>query len=394
MEFLELVETIRAEDATEGRIYRGEGVRARRKHADPRYSERLLEAALLYERVLGGDKWAALTFQEALTTSDFPYIFGDIIDRQLLANYAEAPYTWNMVAKSATVSDFRAVKRFVVNGAESVLTAVAQQAAYPESSVSDAYYTYSVAKYGRVIPFSWETMINDDLDALKDIPMRYGKAARRSEEKFVTQLYCGTTGPDATLYSSGHKNIVNTTNGATSTNPPLSTSGLQDAMTVLGNMVDSDGEPITIDGVTLVVPPALEVTANNIIHATEILVGNFPTSGANQQIRTVNWLRNRVKVAVNSYIPIVASSSNGNTSWWLFADPTAGRPALEFGKLRGHESPEIFIKAPNATRIGGGAMNALDGDFDTDSILYKVRHVFGGVTEEYRATVASNGSGS
>ena len=79
--------------------------------------------------------------------------------------------------------------------------------------------------------------------------------------------------------------------------------------------------------------------------------------------------------------------------WYLFADPKGGRPALEFGKLRGHEQPELFMKLPNSVAVGEGAMgpgpgitpgtmnmNPMEGDFDTDSIHYKIRHCFGGVT--------------
>jgi len=34
------------------------------------------------------------------------------------------------------------------------------------------------------------------------------------------------------------------------------------------------------------------------------------------------------------------------------------------------------------------------GDFETDSIIYKVRHVIGGVAEDPKMTAGSNGSGS
>jgi len=395
LEFLDLIETVRANDVSETRLYRGEGIRARRKQVDTRYHEKFDEALALYSRVLAGDRWAALTFQEALTTSDFPLLFGDILDRALLGAYQEAPYTWNMIAKAGSVADFRQVKRFAIDGSEAVLPEVLQQAPYPGSSLSETRYLYSVSKHGRRIPFSWETMLNDDLDALKDIPNRYGKAARRSEEKFVTQLFAGATGPDATFFTVAHGNVISPSvnSGVSDTNTALSIAGLQDAFIILASQVDTEGEPIAIDGVTLVVPPALEVTAQNLLNATEILVGTFPTTGSNQQIRAVNWLAKRVKLAVNYYLPIV-SPTNGNTSWYLFADPNAGRPALEFGKLRGHENPEIFIKTPNAQRVGGGMINPLDGDFDTDSIEYKVRHCFGGTTMEVRMAVASNGTGN
>ena len=97
---------------------------------------------------------------------------------------------------------------------------------------------------------------------------------------------------------------------------------------------------------------------------------------------------------MNPYIPIVASSSNGNTSWFLFANPNNGRPALEMAFLRGHEEPEIFMKTSNAQRIGGGMTDPMDGDFDTDSLQYKVRHVLGGARLDPKMTVASSGAGS
>jgi hypothetical protein len=71
-----------------------------------------------------------------------------------------------------------------------------------------------------------------------------------------------------------------------------------------------------------------------------------------------------------------------------------GRPISEIGFLRGYEAPQLFMKDPDAIRVGGGAVSPLDGDFDTDSIQYKLRHVFGGTLLDTKSAVASNGSGS
>jgi hypothetical protein len=274
-----------------------------------------------------------------------------------------------------------------LDGGEAILTEVKQQSEYPAASLTDGSYTYSVKKYGRRIPLSWETLINDDLDAFRDIPDRLGNAARRSEERFATDLYAGTTGPDGTFFSSGNKNIV-------TANPVLSVSGLQTAYTVLGSQVDTDGAPIYIEGVTLVVPPALEVVANNIINATEILAAAGGGDGTgNDQVRAQNWMRNRVRVMVNPWLPII-TTTNGNTSWYLFANPDAGRPAMEVGFLIGHEEPELFQKTPNAIRVGGGIVSPEDGDFDTDSTEWKLRHVFGGTLMDPKSAVGSNGTGS
>lgn len=385
-EFLELLETIRAEEASTEKLFgnEGQGVHSMRRGAE--YGKKLAEAAQLIADVMQG-KRPTYVLREAMTTSDFPYLFGDILDRQLLANYREWPVGWPAYAKRATVPDFRTVKRFAIGGGEAVLSEVPQLTEYPASALSESPYSYAVKKYGRRIPFSWETLINDDLGAFTDVPERLGRAARRSEDKFATQLHVDASGPHASVYTVGNKNIV-------TGNPALAIAALQTAMGILGAQTDSDGEPIVIDMAILEVPPALEITAQNILNAVQLwLTVNAAEGTPEQNLATQNWMRNRVQLVVNPYIPIVASSANGTTSWFLHGAPSNGRPAFELGFLRGHTEPEIFMKSPNAVRVGGG-VGPLDGDFDTDSVEYKLRHVFGGVALEPKMTIGSNGSGS
>lgn len=387
MEMLELLETVRAEVASEKRLFGTEGVGMRHMMAKPaNYQKRLAEAAKLLADVIKGRRPAYL-LQEVMTTSDFPNLFGDVLDRALLAAYSEAPAPWANYCHRATVRDFRTVKRFGVYGADQVLDQVDENEVYPASKIDeDTPVEYAVFKYGRKLPFSWESIINDDLGAFNDIPERFGKASRRSEQKKVCGFYVDANGPHASFYTVGNKNII-------TGNPVLSIDGLETAFTVLGNMVDQSGEPIAIEAVELVVPPALEVQALNILNAVQLetRIKKSPTA-KEEKLMTTNWMKARCRLSVDPYIPIIATT-NGNTSWFLFADPDNGRPALELGFLRGHEEPEIFIKSPNAQRVGGGDVDALAGDFDTDSIQYKIRHVFGGNRMDPRMTVGSKGTG-
>lgn len=389
-EFMQVIETIRAEEASTQRLFspdRGDTiVGSRGKRRTPEYRALLAEAATLVADVVSGRKRVHY-LQEAMTTSDFPLLFGDIIDRQLLANYAETPQTFREYVKVTTVRDFRTVNRFAVNGGEGVLAEVAQRTEYPQDTVSDARYQYSVKKYGKKFTFDWEDIINDDLEALTDIPARMARSARRSEEKYATDLFFGSTGPDGTFFASGNKNIV-------TSNPVLSITAIQTALTVLSKQVDSSGEPILIEMAHLVVPPALKVPALSLLNATEIWDASTTGGGiTDRQLHTTNFVKNLVTLHVNPYIPIIATT-NGDTSWMLVADPNTGRPAAEMGFLRGHTSPELFMKASNSVSVGGGMTNELDGDFDTDSIEYKVRHVLGGVLMDPKMAVASNGTGS
>jgi hypothetical protein len=387
IELLDLLETMRAEDASVQRLFTsndGRGVRSMRRD-DPRYQRSFAEALSLYSGVIEG-RAPMYRLQEAMSTSDFPLLMGDIIDRSLLGYYNEWPTAWRQIANRATVRDFRTVRRFVLDGAEGVLPVVPQGQEYPEASLVDAKYEYAVSKRGRRVPFLWEAFVNDDLDALRRTPERLAKAARMSEEFFATGLYVSSTGPNATFFAAGNGNVL------TGSPNVLTTAGLQRAMTLLWSQKDKDGNPIYTGQVRLVVPPQLTVAARNILNATEIRIAAGSTSATADQITAKNWMAGDiVELVVNPWLPIIDTTS-GSTAWYLFADPGMGRPALEVGFLRGHETPELFLKSPNATRIGGGPVAAEDGDFETDGINYKVRHVYGGSLIEPKAAVGSAGA--
>lgn len=389
-EFLDLLETLRAEDASAQRLFGDAGQSVRRLRRDtPIYKRAIVEAAELVAAVYTG-RTPMYRLQEAMSTSDFPLLFGDILDRQLLGMYSEWPTAWPMIARRSTVRDFRTVKRFATDGAEATLAEVPQGAEYPEATLTEAVYSYAVKKYGRKVPFLWETFINDDLDGLRSVPERLAKAARMSEERFVTDLYANAGGPDATFFASGNGNIL--TAGAGSA---LSLSSLATAFTMLWSQKDKDGNPVFTGRVRLVVPPALAVTAKNIMNATQLLAASGGGAGtATDQLTVTNWVPGEIaELVVNPWLPIISTTGTfGATAWYLFADPGVGRPAMEVGFLRGNESPALFVKSPNATRVGGGGLVAAeDGDFDTDGIAYKVRHVFGGTLMEPKAAVASPG---
>ena len=399
-----------------------------------------LDRLRLEEAMRGGGELMA---REALSISDFPNLFGDVIDRAVLANYLETPYTWNQVAYASEVNDFRPVKRFRIDGGTGLLgntslnpvptnpgnqtgtgpgfdssgnlIPLEQGGQYPEDKLSDGLYEYQLRKYGKRMPFFWETFVNDDLNALKDTPARFGRGARRSEEYFVTKLYAG----NLTFFSNSNRNIVNATNAGgafTAVNPALTITALQQAIVVLMNQVDTTGQPISVEAMTLVVPPSLKTVAMNILNTDYVMMadqgGTQQINGANlsatlaQQLHAMNWAKNIVRLAVNYYLPL-CDTTTGTTGWYLFSNPENGRPAIEFGRLRGQTTPQLFMKLPNSVVIGEGNMgpgvgimpgttnmNPMEGDFDTDSVNYKIRHVFGGTTIDPIMACFSKGTGS
>jgi len=348
------------------------------------YLNRVSKALDLVESVGTGDV-GINRLREAMGTSDFPLLMGVALEQIMVGSYKAWPTSYREWAMVSTVPDFRDVARYEVTGGDGTLPEVGQQEEYPATELAEAKKTFRVKKYGTRIPLSWEMIKNDAMGAFSDIPKRFGLAAARTEEKSATSLIAGASGPDSTLYTADHGNLLTS---------PLSVAAVQEGFETMSELTDADGEPILNRPTVLAVPPALEVTADNIINALVIKAKTGGGGTSEQEIETTNWIKaGGLKKAVLPYAPILAKTANAHTQWYLFADPAEGRGAVEVAHLRGHEAPAIYMKSPNAIGLSGTAATAFDGDFDTDSIQYKVRAVFGGRQGDYRFTVGSTGAG-
>lgn len=332
-------------------------------------------------------------FYEEMTTSDFDALNADVLDRKLLANFEAAKTVYQNYCRVSTLTDFRTVSRRRIDGGQDQARVQAESQGVRFSSAKDETdVTYSPQKFVNTDSWSWEAALNDDLGIFNDLPQRLANGHVAAIERQVTALFVDSSGPHATPYATANLNQINTTNGAASTNPVLSVTGLGDALTVLGKQINSDGEPIVFTGqLTLVVPNALRVAANNIMN--QLSMDMTSVGGAsNQTMRVNNWIIGGFKVVVNPWIDKIATT-NGNTSWWVFTDPSMNRPALEIGFLRGFQTPQLFQKASNTMRAGGGIEQAM-GDFNNMSTMLKALTVFGSTRLEPKASVASDGSGS
>lgn len=325
-----------------------------------------------------------IRFTEAQTISDFPLLTGDVLDRMMLARYREWPQTWRSYVKTATLRDFRLVRRIAADGLEGQYDSVPEQTEIEFEAMSETGYSYTPKKYAKGTHISFETLMNDDLSAFETIPDRLGRGGARTINKFVTQLYVDANGPHASLYTVGNANIV-------TGSPALSVASLGTAMQQLLSQTDANGEPIYIEEMVLVTGPGLKVTAQNIIN--QIIVDVTERGGtSNQTVRVNNWIASGLTHVVDPYIPIVASNANGATSWFLFASQNVGRPSLEVGFLTGFEEPQLYQRLANTARVGGG-VDQMAGDFLTMSQQYKGVVAFGGTRLDPRGTIASDGSG-
>ena len=346
---------------------------------DPVYRQRIGEAILYIDDFRRG-RISRARFAETMTTSDFPDLFDGILDRTLLGGYLPYPTSYGEWCKIyPDAKDFRELERHYLDLGDGALTKVKELEEAPYAYLDEGKYSYRVEKYERKFAFSWEAFINDDLSALTTVPARLGVAAKRTTEKFATSLICDANGPDATFFSDAHGNKLAL---------DLNAANLKTAAGVMADLSDAGDEPIFNDPAVLVVPPALRITAQEIVKTIQTEIA----SGTDTKIMTPGLFGN-LKVAVAPYISkIITDADVRKKAWFLFADPKQlERPAVEIGFLQGYEEPQLTMKSPNAVRVGGGDLSPFSGSFEKGAVEFKVTHVIGGKAMDYRGAVGSFG---
>ncbi len=344
------------------------------------FNEILAKDPYMISHWLDGIKHGVMSnLTEQIAPGDFPTLFGFMIQRDLLARYSAVVSPWRAYTKTGTVPNFNSHEKHKVYGQDNELAQVLPGAPYPITASGTAHYHRQVFKYGRRFDILWESIINDALGAFSDIPERFATAVMRTQDKNVTRLYSSATGPNAALFGAPIVDV----DGQNVTNVgvlPLTIANLQTTLLLARQQTDPNGERINIRMQHLVVPDSLEFTARAIM-----------TSALQQQLAsavpvpTVNIIPQLgLQLHVDPNLESIDVSGTGDTTWYVFSEVGEMVP-FQMDFLAGHVGPDIRIKS------SGSAVNPMEGDFDTDSIAYRVRDVHGGCQLEPRACYAQVG---
>jgi hypothetical protein len=332
---------------------------------------------------IDGIQWLAKV-QEAMTTSTFPNMFGDAVARDLISHYkAVTPNLIAILRRRSAVTDFRTIKTFRKGGfLTRRMQVVPEKGEYKAAEIEIEQTTYALKKYGKQVDFSWEAFLNDDLGMFSDIGQDLAQSAINTENSHITSLFFAAAGP-----------IAGTFGNAAAATAALTIGSLETGVEAMNAYTHPDtGEPIMNAPKFLMVPPSLEFTARQILtSANKMWVFRGDDEAGPLPLPTTNVISQiGLQLIVNPWLPII-NTTNGATAWALFSDPTQ-IAAGEISFLAGRESPEIWLKSSNAVQVGGGVVSPFAGDFATDNIFYRIRHVFQGSAVEPRAAYASLGT--
>ena len=369
-----------------------------------------------------------LGLRETMSVTDYQALYVDVLDRQYYGYYNAYPIVNKPLVKVHPLRDFRVVSRYLLDGAVSPYLPIGRNKStqttgggpagpVPQTALSGpvpqdgatfpttntAPIQYQPLAYGADTSVNWAAFVNDDLGIFQDLPKRLAIQGNRGISQFLTSFFFTSAGLNPALFKAGYKNLITPTYGALATNPPISSQGLMDALKVLAGMLDSSGNPIMMQGkMYLVHGPSQMAAANNAIKAVNMFVTNeggtqtASNSFIQQMLQVPNWVANNITPIMDPYMPLVMAGAAGNiaqTAWALILDPNdQERPGVEVGFLNGFETPQIFQKAPNTMRVGGG-IDPMMGDFYSMDQEMKIITVMGAAQIDGRSTVASTGAG-
>lgn len=288
--------------------------------------------------------------REALTSASFADVLGDSMTRRMLKDYNLKSNldAWRQIVDVVPIADFRSQERTRFGGYGD-LPIVAEAGPYTAmTSPTDEKATYAATKRGGTESVTLEMIKNDDVGAIRRIPVNLARAGKRTLSKFVFDFI--RTNP--TIYDT--LALFHATHGNLGTAALDATSLAARRLAMLNQKEDGSNEPLNIGPRSLLVPPQLEEAAVNLFN------------------RNTNNDKTFIQTLTLDIIPVWYWTDAND--WALASDP-ADIPGIEIGFLDGKEEPELFVQDNPSV----GSM------FTNDQVTYKIRHIYGGAVTNFRA---------
>jgi len=320
----------------------------------------LLDCAREFARAAGHNirsmsKWE-LTRVALHSTSDFPEVLANTVNKSLRDSFDAAPQTFGFMTRRVSLSDFKEVSRVQLGDAPD-LEEVPENGEIKRGSVGEQAEKYSLKTFGKIIAVTRQAIVNDDLDAFGRIPQLQGRAAADLESDLVwEQITSNPVMADGNqLFSAAHNNLVD----------PGGVPGVAQLATMRANMrkqTGLNGRLLNVPMRWLVVPPELETDADKLV--TQITPRNEDDP---------NPFAGRLQVASEPRL-----SSQGDADDWYTSATVDDIDMIELGTLEGNDGPVL------EQREG----------FEVEGIELKVRHDVAARVIEFRGLQKNEGGAS
>jgi hypothetical protein len=292
----------------------------------------------------------------AMSTTDFPFILGNVFNNMLRKAYGVLPQTFREFTRASIAPDFRDMLRTQM-GDLTGFKKVVEGGEYEMASFGDAQEKYKVAKYGMIVPITWEAIVNDVLDAFSRVPASIAMKSKQMQSNIVWGLITGNAAMADTfnVFSTDHANYVDS-------GSVIDVANLTEGRKYMRKQTDLTGDVLNLTPEFLIVGSNLEGVANQYTSANYVATKNADINPD---------FNKSLKVIVE---PRLDAFDSGN-AWYLAANPNI-IDTIEYAFLDGEG--ELFTE----TRQG----------FNTDGMEIKARMVFGAGVIDHRGLFKNVGA--
>lgn len=293
----------------------------------------------------------ALSTRAGLSTLSLPNILGNSLGQSLRSSYHEYPAQWVKFCKRASANSFKDITRSQLHELDH-LGNVLEGGEYPYTTIGESSEVYKLLKHGEIIGVTWESLVNDNLDAFREIPLKLAQAARRKEDVLAFGILTANAAMADTvaLFHSTHANL----GLAAAISVAALDAGRLSFRKQTSKAGGDDTAYVVMDPKVLITPCALEGSAR------KLLKSEFdPDDDAG---KTANIWEGELNFCCH---PILDGASASN--WYMSGGPD--QAGIEMCFLDNQAAP--FVDHEN--------------DFEMDAVRYKVRHVCAAAAVDHRA---------
>jgi hypothetical protein len=267
-----------------------------------------------------------------VSTMTLPKIFENVATKIMLTGYRQAPNTSLRWCSTKEVPDF---KEFTMArlGDSSDFQEVGPGGEIKDGEFSEWAEKSKLKTYARSFSVTRQDMINDDMGALIDIPLKMGAAGARLIDDVVYAVLLANAALNdgiALFEAANHANYV--ASGAA-----LADTTLSAGRAAMRKQTDLGGSPLNIEPTFLLVPPDLEDTALRLVRSAEVMkVGDDESLHG-----TYNPNRNRFEVLAEPRLSNTTFNSNADDDAWYLAASAAQVGTMTIAFLTGGREPTI-----------------------------------------------------
>lgn len=276
--------------------------------------------------------------EAAFSTLSLPGILSNVANKMLLEGYQFVEDTWRRVAKVASVGNFKEHTRYRLTN-DLKYEKVGKDGELKHGELGEQAFKQKIDTYGKMFGLSRQDIIDDDLEAFAELPKAFGMgAAEALAEVFWTLVLAN---PD-NFFSTANKNYL------AGADTELSYDGLRVAYQMFLEQTKPNGRPLGLEPSILLVPPALRVTADQLMTSVKL----NETTAQNKPKPVDNTFAGKFSVEHSAYLSNMAVHAGASSkAWYLLADPNR-LAAFEVAFLNGIDRPTIEQSDVEFNKLG------------------------------------------